>query len=48
LIAADQKLVIGNFYQVRIIGSEDFDLYAEISEKQKDKGKRSKVKGVID
>lgn len=48
LIAADQILKIGSFYQVRIIGSEDFDLYAEISEKQKDKGKRSKIKGTID
>ena len=48
LIAADQNLIIGNFYQVRIIGSEDFDLYAEISEKQKDKGKRPKIKGTID
>ncbi|MCX6238268.1 MAG: 30S ribosomal protein S12 methylthiotransferase RimO [Bacteroidia bacterium] len=40
LISADQHLKIGNFYQVRITGSEDFDLYGEISESQKDKGKR--------
>jgi ribosomal protein S12 methylthiotransferase len=40
LISADQHLKIGNFYQVRITGSEDFDLYGEISESQKDKDKR--------
>jgi len=43
LIPADHELIIGNFYMVRIIGSEDFDLYAEISEKQNDKGKRLKL-----
>jgi len=30
LISADQDLLIGNFYQVKIIGSEDFDLYGEL------------------
>jgi ribosomal protein S12 methylthiotransferase len=40
LIHADQKLNIGSFYQVRITGSEDFDLYGEITEIQADKGKR--------
>ena len=30
LIAADQDFKIGNFYQVRITGSEDFDLYGEL------------------
>lgn len=40
LISADQNLKIGNFYQVRITGSEDFDLYGEATEKQIDKGKR--------
>jgi ribosomal protein S12 methylthiotransferase len=39
LIITDQSLKIGNFYQVRITGSEDFDLYAEICEKQEAKGK---------
>ncbi len=29
LISADQELNIGDFYQVRITGSEDFDLYGE-------------------
>jgi len=42
LIDAKQNLKIGNFYQVRIIGSEDFDLYADVCEKQEDKGKRFK------
>lgn len=31
LIAADQDLKIGNFYLVRITGSEDFDLYGEVN-----------------
>ncbi len=30
LISADQKLSIGNFYQVKITGSDDFDLYGEV------------------
>ncbi|HZK96371.1 MAG TPA: MiaB/RimO family radical SAM methylthiotransferase, partial [Prolixibacteraceae bacterium] len=30
LISADQDLLIGSFYQVKIIGSEDFDLYGEL------------------
>ena len=30
LISTDQDLEIGNFYQVKITGSEDFDLYGEI------------------
>lgn len=30
LISADQDLLIGNFYQVKITGSEDFDLYGEL------------------
>ncbi len=30
LISADQDLEIGNFYQVKITGSEDFDLYGEV------------------
>jgi len=30
LISADQELRIGNFYQVEITGSEDFDLYGEL------------------
>jgi ribosomal protein S12 methylthiotransferase len=30
LISADQDLEIGNFYQVKITGSEDFDLYGEL------------------
>lgn len=43
LISAKQELIIGDFYLVRIIGSEDFDLYGEITEKQIDKGKRLKL-----
>ena len=27
---SNNKLNIGNFYQVRIIGSDDFDLYGEV------------------
>lgn len=42
LISANQNLKIGNFYLVRITGSENFDLYGEIIEKQKDKDKRLK------
>ena len=38
LISADKNLKIGNFYQVRITGSEDFDLYGEVTDKQIDKG----------
>jgi len=30
LISADQDLEIGNFYQVKITGSEDFDLYGVV------------------
>ncbi len=30
LISADQDLKIGNFYQIKITGSEDFDLYGEL------------------
>jgi len=30
LISADQDLEIGKFYQVKITGSEDFDLYGEL------------------
>ena len=30
LIAADQDLEIGGFYQVKITGSEDFDLYGKV------------------
>jgi ribosomal protein S12 methylthiotransferase len=30
LISANQKLKTGSFYQVKIIGSEDFDLYGEV------------------
>ena len=30
LISADQDLIIGSFYQVKITGSEDFDLYGEL------------------
>jgi len=30
LISADQDLEIGNFYEVKITGSEDFDLYGEV------------------
>ena len=30
LISADQDLIIGNFYQAKIIGSEDFDLYGGV------------------
>ena len=30
LISADKDLEIGNFYQVKITGSEDFDLYGEV------------------
>jgi ribosomal protein S12 methylthiotransferase len=40
LIDAAREIKIGNFYLVRIIGSEDFDLYAELCEKQEDIGKR--------
>ena len=38
LISADQKLKIGSFYPVKITGSEDFDLYGEVEERQKMKG----------
>lgn len=31
LIAADHKLNIGNYYQVKITGSDDFDLYGEVN-----------------
>ena len=31
LISADQDLLIGSFYQVKIIGSEDFDLYGVVN-----------------
>ena len=31
LIAADQNLRIGNYYQVKITGSDDFDLYGEVN-----------------
>ncbi len=30
LISADRDLLIGSFYQVKITGSEDFDLYGEL------------------
>ena len=30
LLSADQDLEVGNFYQVKITGSEDFDLYGEL------------------
>jgi ribosomal protein S12 methylthiotransferase len=31
LIAVDQKVKIGNFYQVKITGADDFDLYGEVN-----------------
>jgi ribosomal protein S12 methylthiotransferase len=30
LISSDQKLNIGQYYQVKISGAEDFDLYGEV------------------
>jgi len=44
LIHAVNNLTIGNFYMVRIIGSEDFDLYGEVTERQTDKGKRIRLR----
>lgn len=35
LIVADQELTIGRFYQVKITGAEDFDLYGEVVYKLK-------------
>jgi ribosomal protein S12 methylthiotransferase len=34
LITANQDLKIGSFYQVKITGSEEFDLYGEVSKRQ--------------
>ena len=32
LVTNNRKLEIGNYYQVRITGSEDFDLYGDVNE----------------